>query len=169
MQAITKPPRPTGVTILGVLSMLGGIGGLFAGASLLFLAVAITLNLTSEIRDALITAGYPGLTGLGVALVTGLLYALGFVFLILGVLFLAVGIGFFGGRGWAWTLGLAVSIMGIVLDIIQLALGSIFWFLGVIIGFIIIYYLTRPHVKTYFGKGVPVTPSMTTSPTAASP
>src|SRR6266567_1197825 len=106
-----KPRRPTGVTILGVLAILGGIALLVAGVA------AIALGL------------------------------------VLGILYFAVGIGYFGGKGWAWTVGIIVTAISIVLDIIQIAFGAYSNAFGLVIGLLIIYYLTRPHVKVFFGKG----------------
>lgn len=42
--------------------------------------------------------------------------------------------GFLRGRGWAWTI------------------GGLLYALSIPIGLIFLYYLTRPHVKIYFGK-----------------
>lgn len=148
-----KPPRPTGVTILGVLAILGGIAGLFGGVVLIGLGILIGTLLAGEISNQLALAGYPGLSGLEAGLVGTVITVLGVVVLIMGILYLAVGIGFFGGKGWAWTLGVIVSVIGVVLAIIQIAFGSYGSVLSLIIGGLILYYLMRPHVKTFFGKG----------------
>ena len=42
--------------------------------------------------------------------------------------------GFLRGRSWAWTI------------------GGILYALSIPIGLIFLYYLTRPHVKAFFGK-----------------
>jgi hypothetical protein len=42
--------------------------------------------------------------------------------------------GFLKGRGWAWTI------------------GGMLYALSIPVGLIFLYYLTRPHVKEYFGK-----------------
>jgi hypothetical protein len=42
--------------------------------------------------------------------------------------------GFIKGRGWAWTI------------------GGMLYALSIPVGLIFLYYLTRPHVKEYFGK-----------------
>ena len=42
--------------------------------------------------------------------------------------------GLLRGRGWAWTV------------------GGILYTLSIPIGLVFLYYLTRPHVKEYFGK-----------------
>ncbi len=159
-----KPPRPTGVTILGVLAILGGIGGLFAGAVLIGLGLLLGTLLASQIENQLTIAGYPGLASLGGELVTTVVTLLGVIVLILGILYLAVGIGFFGGKGWAWTLGIIVSVISIVLGIVQLAFGNYGSILSLIISLLILYYLMRPHVKAFFGKGPPMGPMMPPPP-----
>ncbi len=149
-----KPRRPTGVTILGVLAILGGIFLLFAGTVLIGLATLAS----SEIATGVTNAGYPGLSSLTAGTITTIVTVLGAVILILGILYLVYGIGFFSGKGWAWTLGIIGTILGIILNIVQIALGSFTSISGLIIGLIIIYYLTRPHVKAYFGKGAQTAP-----------
>jgi len=77
------------------------------------------------------------------------------VLLVLGILYLIVGIGYWGGKGWAWTLGIVVTVISLIVDIVQIginpvsAAGNVF---GILIALIILYYLTRQHVKAFFGK-----------------
>jgi len=152
-----KPPRPTGVTVLAVLAILGAIALLFSGAVLIGLGLLLgTLAASVDITNAITNAGYPGLSSLGTATISAFIIALGAVILILGILYLAVGIGFFGGKRWAWTLGIIVSVIGIVLGIVQIAFGNYGSVLSVIISLLIVYYLMRPHVKVFFGKGTPM-------------
>lgn len=158
-----RPRRPTGVTILGVLAILGGLAGLAGGALLIGVSFLIgTLATTASINNQLAASGYPGLVGVVTAAqLATLLLAFGVVLLVLGILYLITGIGFFGGKGWAWTLGIVVSVIGLIFGIIQIAVGSYGSLFGVIIDVLIIYYLTRPHVKSFFGKGspTPMTPA----------
>ena len=164
-----KPPRPTGVTILAVLAILGALGLLFSGAALIGLGLLLgTLAATVDITNAINNAGYPGLSSLGVGTLSALVIALGAVVAILGILYLAVGIGFFGGKRWAWTLGIIVSVIGIVLAIVQLAFGNYGSILSLIISLLIVYYLMRPHVKTFFGKGTLMASPATTPGTGSS-
>jgi hypothetical protein len=167
MQA--KPRRPTGVTVLGILAIIfPGLGGIAVGG-LLILAAAVlgTLNISSS---------YPQLAGYSVGTIAIFLGVLGAVSLILGILYLVTGIGFLGGKGWAWTIGIIVSVLSIISNIVEAAIipgnvaGAVFF---TIISLIIIYYLMRPHVKAFFGKGPAMgmpgtTPSAgMTSPTMA--
>lgn len=159
MQA--RPLRPTGVTILAILAILAALGLLFSGAVLIGLGLALgTLAAAADITNALKNAGYPGLSSLGVGTLSALIIALGAVILILGILYLFVGIGFLGGKRWAWTLGVIVSIIGIVLGIIQVAFGNYGSILSLVISLLIVYYLMRPHVKAFFGKGPAMAPSV---------
>jgi len=167
MQA--KLPRPTGVTILAVLAILAAIALLFFGAALIGLGLLLgTLTASVDITNALTTAGYPGLGSLGVATISALVIALGAVCLIVGILYLAVGIGFFGGKRWAWNLGIIVSVIGIVLNVIQMIGGNYGSVLSLIISLLIIYYLMRPHVKVFFDKGTPMVSRSTVPGTGSS-
>jgi hypothetical protein len=130
-----KPSRPTGVTILGILSILAGLGGITVGAGVLALS-------------GLAASAYPG--GAAFAAVIGA------ILLIIGLLELVYGIGFFGGKGWAWTLAMIGSVLQIIFGIVSIAFGSVGSVFGLIISILILYYLTRPHVKAYFGKGPPM-------------
>jgi uncharacterized membrane protein (DUF2068 family) len=164
-----NPPRPTGVTVLAVLAILGAIALLFSGTVLIGLGLLLgTLTASADITRAITNAGYPGLGSLGIGTLSALIIALGAVILILGILYLAVGIGFFGGKRWAWNLGIIVSVIGIVLDIIQMIGGNYGSVLSLIISLLIIYYLTRPHVKVFFGKGTPMASPSTMPGTSSS-
>jgi uncharacterized membrane protein (DUF2068 family) len=140
-----RPRRPTGITILAVLAIIGGIVLILGGAGLLALAGLLT------VADLSGTA----LSGIDVALAQLIFTALGAVLLVLGVLYLILGVGYWGGKGWAWTLGIVVTIISLIVDIAQIAInpvsaaGNVF---GLLLALIILYYLTRQHVKAFFGK-----------------
>jgi hypothetical protein len=97
----------------------------------------------------------------------------GLVFVIIGIIILAVGIGYlvvsYGllkAKRWAWTISVVLLFIGIVIDVASVIFGifainmDIDAFLtansgsivSIIINVIILYYLYRPHVKSYFGK-----------------
>lgn len=148
-----KPARPTGVTVLAVLSILAAIAFLVGGAGLIVVGLVIGTYAGSQLTNQITSSGYAGLASLTAGTIALVFTAIGAILLILGFLYLAVAIGFLGGRGWAWTLGMVGYIIGIVIDIVQIAFGSYTSAAGLIIGIIIVYYLTRPHVKAFFGKG----------------
>lgn len=143
-----KPIRPTGVTILAVLEFIISILGLLGGIGLI------------AGSSYLVSAGaYAGSSSYLVA--TG-----GFL-LVVAILALAVGWGMWTGKGWAWTVGIILAAVGIVSSLLSFTASSI---ITIIIDLIIIYYLTRPHIRAYFGKGgttqtmAPSTPAPTTTP-----
>ncbi len=117
------------------------MGGVLLAAS----AVISTLN---------ISAMYPTLANynLTASTIAALVAVIGAVFLILGILDLVVGIGFLGGKGWAWTLGMIVAVLNIIGAIFQLFVSPGFGVVWLIIWIGILYYLTRTRVKAFFGK-----------------
>ena len=126
--------RPTGLEIVaavqglfGALGLVGGVGGLAAAPTL------------------------PAPTGLGLLQV----FAPNFPLLMIGLggLLIALSVGLWQGRAWAWPGTIVVEVVHIVVDVgfvldrsfaLDKALGLV-----VIIG--ILLYLSRPDVRRYFG------------------
>jgi uncharacterized membrane protein (DUF2068 family) len=92
-------------------------------------------------------------------LLGGVGIAIGAVLVALAIVSFFVAYGLWKGRGWAWTVTLILSIISIVWNAITIATAANFGgIISIIISGIIIYYLYRPHVKAYFGKGVSPSP-----------
>ena len=143
------PSRPTGVSALTVLMIIGGIIDLGVGAFSLVVA-SLYLSWLG------ILAGV-GPTGLLLSLVS-------FGSFIAGILSFILAYGLWKGRGWAWTWTFIFSILGLIISVIGIAVGI--GIIGIVIYAVIIYYLTRARVKTFFGKGVaPVQPTPAIEPT----
>ena len=137
--------RPTGVTVIAVLVIIGGILFLLAGI-------------------AVVAVGYLFISS----------QIIGLVFVIIGAILLAVGIGFlvvsYGllkGKRWSWTITVILLFIGIAIDVASIIIFGYFTFnmdtsifltsnsgsiASIIISVIILYYLYRPHIKSYFGK-----------------
>jgi hypothetical protein len=111
----------------------------------------------SELQGNL-TAGQapipPGVPMVSQSLLGGIGIAIGGVLLALAIVSFVVAYGLLKGLGWAWTVTVILSIISIVLNAISIAAGNIASIISIIISGIILYYLYRPHVKAYFGKGV---------------
>jgi hypothetical protein len=131
-----RPSRPVGITILAILEILIGIVGLLASLVIIgFSALFSTLPTVGSLLGAI-----------------GLV--IGGVVLFFGVVWLATGVGFFHGRGWSWTLGMIFSILSLLGAIGALTIGLITGGVGGLIFWgLMLYYLTRTHVKAFFGKG----------------
>ena len=97
----------------------------------------------------------------------------GLVFIIIGAILSAVGIGYlvvsYGllkGKRWSWTITIVLLFIGIGIDVASIVFGSFTLnidivsfltanggsFVSLAISIIILYYLYRPHLKSYFGK-----------------
>ena len=120
--------RPTGITILAVLAAIGGVFGLLGGFGALFVGGVVAS---------------PAVMVLGLC---ALAYA---------ALLIAFAYGAWTLKPWAWSLGVAVAIFGIVVSILQVLLGgsSIFsQIISILIDGGILYYLNQPAIKSVFGR-----------------
>src|SRR5207247_10765585 len=129
-----KPSRPVGITILAVLEILIGIVGLLASLVIIgFSALFATLPTVGPLVGAI-----------------GLV--IGGVVLFFSIIWLATGVGFLHGRGWSWTLGMIFSVLSLLGAIGALTIGLITGGVGGLIFLgLMLYYLTRTHVKSFFG------------------
>ncbi len=128
--------RPLGVTIISILTIIGGIGFLASG-----IAALVAAPFLSDM------AGLSA--GIGVALIA------------LGIAYFVMAYGLWKGKGWAWNITVILSFIGIVLGVASIATGNIGAIFHIIINAIVVYYLYRPYVKAFFGK--PVSYSSSTS------
>jgi hypothetical protein len=127
--------RPSGITIIAVLQSLVGLAALLLGV---FMVIA---------------AGFFGIIELPaevpVYFTGAILAGIGLLSIFIGIISFVVAYGFWNGRGWAWTIGIVVNVISLISDLASLTSGGFF---GLICTGLILYYLTRPHVKRYFGK-----------------
>ncbi len=140
-----KAERPLGIAILAVLDIIGGILGLFGGISMAALSTVIAKMMEEMV-------GLPGFEGLFGATIEVMFLVLGVIAIIMGIIALAVGWGFWKGSEWAWVLGLALYAIGIIFGVLSLAGGNVFSLVSIIIGVLLVYYLFRPNVKAWFGR-----------------
>ena len=129
--------RPTGITILSILMIIGGIILLFTGITPLFLGSIVSVDISDYQINQL-----------------GLLIAIGGLVLIgLGIASFIVSWGLLKGKGWARTITLIISIIAIISAIITLISSEdLIHIIPVIIYGIIIYYLFTKKVKLFFSK-----------------
>ena len=125
------PVRPAGVTILAILQILGGVLIFFVG----ILAVSVS-GMTST------------LGGYDYGHLTGIMWMVGGVLIVGGLIGAGLGYGLWKGKGWAWWATLIFSILAMLGSLVALPTGVI----SLLIDIAILYYLTRPGVKRYFGK-----------------
>ena len=78
--------------------------------------------------------------------------SIGGVLVAIGIGYLAVSYGLFKGKGWAWSITLILSYIGIVIAIISILSGNFVPIINLAINIAIVYFLYRPQVKAFFGK-----------------
>jgi hypothetical protein len=169
-----KVNRPTGVTIIAILTIIIGIIAIFGGLSLVVFGVflsAAPIGLTENSNTTTITDD----------MTPQLIQFFGIMAAIVGAVLLAIGIGYifmtYGllkGKGWAWTITVILVIVGIGIQVLSAVTGPVFSasfvttsdvdatnslilgilgsVIGIAISILILYYLYRPNVKSYFGK-----------------
>jgi hypothetical protein len=153
MAPMAPPPvalatgRPTGATVITILAVVNGvIFSLGALAALLFGTVAGGILGSSGVENA-------GAVG-GVAAGIGIVVAI--IVLLIALLFYGIAYGTWKGRGWAWMLGIVVSIVVLVFGVLGQANGIsvVSLILYVAIPAVTIYFLWQPEVKRWLGRPV---------------
>jgi hypothetical protein len=128
--------RPTGITIIAILMIIGGLILLFTGITPLFFGPLISIDSDGSTN------------ALGFIIIIGGLTLVG-----LGIASFIVSWGLLKGKGWARTITLIISIIAIIFAIISLASSrDLIHIISVIIYGIIIYYMFTKKVKLFFGK-----------------
>jgi len=138
--------RPTGITILGILHLIGG---------------AASLILATMGAAMLGVSGSMGYMGMMPA-------ALGGIFLIIfGILaaieFIIAG-ALFSGKPWGRITVIVLSIIGLMIGLVSLV-GNPFSILNIMLDAFVLWYMWRPHVIAYFG----ISPQVSTDAKKDSP
>ena len=136
--------RPMGITILAILSVIGGIFGLIGGLGLIA-------------GGALLGGAVGGTTG---AALGGMAFIFGIVTLGFAVAYIAFAYGAWTLKAWGWMLGVIMALASIVWTILGIVLSgdivanliSVSTIISVAIPLIILYYLNTPTVKAAFGR-----------------
>src|SRR5207245_3914108 len=130
-----KPPRPIGITLLAIIQILIGVLGLLV--SLAIIGVAALFSTVPTIGTLIGSVGV----------------VIGGVFAFFSLIWLATGVGFLHGKGWAWTLGMIFTVLSILgaayvafTGVYQAGYALVFWIIMII-------YFTRSHVTVFLGYG----------------
>jgi hypothetical protein len=159
--------RPIGVTILGVLFVIGGALALLAGIGTLA-TVPFASNIVPSINNGLGAGGSSLTPSEQSTLIQGGATAftiIGIVLIPLGITSLAVAYGLFKAKRWAWSGAVVLSAILFAINVISLVTGNMGAITGAMIGMainaIVLYYLSRGNVRKYFGKATDRMPSKT--------
>ena len=128
----------TGVQILIILNAIDGV--------IDFVAAAVFFILRSYLLSWLSTFVGPAI----IHLFSLILFVLSLVFLLVGVTSFVLVYGLWKRRDWAWRWALTSAVISLAASIVGLSIGL--GMVGVASNALIIYYLTRPEARAYFGK-----------------
>ncbi len=153
--------RPLGVTIIAILRIIGGIILLLGGIGLVTIVPFVgqlNVNTTSSTTDNGVPVT-PNGAGINLSNInTSFLFfaafigVIGSILIVLGIASFVVAWGLLKGKGWAWTVTIIITIISLVFNALSIVSGNIGAIVGIIIDGVIIYYLYRPNVKSYFGR-----------------
>ena len=133
--------RPVGITILAVVAIIYGIFNLLlALLGLLGSALLASRVAAAAIKYSAGTLAYATISDA-----------------VLGIVFLAFGIGALRLKGWAWTTGIAALVLELVRQIVGVVIqgfsvGTIVRdSITIVIALVLLWYLFRPDVRAAFG------------------
>ena len=127
--------RPTGVTVLAVLTALAGIPSLAYGI----------ITIIGGFATLLSTADSPALP----------ILVMGVAFLGVAVLYFGVAWALFTLKPWAWLAGVVVGAGAIAVQVVAALAGNVGWPQAIgaaILPAIVLVYLLRPNVRAAFGR-----------------
>jgi hypothetical protein len=154
--------RPFGVTIIAILTIIGGMAFLATGITAV--TVAPFLSGTGTNNNNILLA--PGTSvAIPQTLLVGLSAGIGATLLALGIAYFVMAYGLLKGKGWAWTITVVLSCIGIALGFVSIVTGHIGSIFSVVVNGLILYYIYRPYVKSFFGKTTTTTAAATASMT----
>ncbi len=130
----TITQRPSGITILAGLEIIEGIIGSIIGIIILF-SFSILKGLIP------VPASY-------LPLVQAVLTVIGSIVIFISLVNFIIAYGLLKGTSWAWTVSLIFAVIGILRGLGTLPMGI----LTISIQVLIIYYLTRDSIRSYFEK-----------------
>jgi uncharacterized membrane protein (DUF2068 family) len=122
-----------GVTIIAILAAIAGVFGIFGGLLLL------------------VGGSYIG-AATGSAALGSLASVVGAVALLAAVLYLVFAWGAWGLQPWAWTLGVVLAAVSIVMGLYNLVNGDTSAIISIALAGLITYYLFQPEVRAAFGR-----------------
>jgi hypothetical protein len=122
-----------GVTVIAILAAISGVFQIFGGLLLLLGSSALGIAFDS-------------------AALGGLAAVIGAVTLVIGILLLVFAWGAWGLQPWAWTLGVVLEAIAIVLGLFNLFNGSGGALISIAVAALITWYLFQPDVRRAFGR-----------------
>jgi hypothetical protein len=146
--------RPAALTTVTILSIINGIVLLVGGvASILIVPTLISSLLSNDLSNLTNTEDLSPQFGTVLTnAIINVVYIVSSVAIVLGLTWFGLAWGLFTGKGWAWLITVIFAIITVIVSFIGLLSGSITSIPTLIINGVILYYMYRPHIKSYFGR-----------------
>ena len=149
--------RPDSVKIVIILSFINGIilgvTGILASYSIASIISPIissefdTISNLTDAKDLELTAETRSMIK---NTIIDIIYAVAFISIALGIAWFGLAWGLFSSKMWSWVPTVILAIITLVFSVVTIV--SIVNVATLIISGIIIYYMYRPQVKSYFGR-----------------
>ncbi|HJU79859.1 MAG TPA: DUF2127 domain-containing protein [Nitrososphaeraceae archaeon] len=146
--------RPADLTTVTILSIINGIVLLVGGiVSILIVPTLVSTLLSNDMSNLTNTENLSPQFGIALTnAIINVVYVVSSVAIALGLTWFGLAWGLFSGKGWAWLITVIFAIISVVVSIVGVLSGSITSIPTLIINGVILYYMYRPHIKSYFGR-----------------
>lgn len=146
----------------GILTLIGGIGLVIVGPFISQYTVSETSNTFENNMNSNFNLNSTDISSTSniLSIFSGYLSIIGAGLIILAIVHFIVAWGLLKGKGWAWSISVIIIIISLVIGIIfivfNVMIGDISSIIGQLLGMvvngIILWYLYRSNVRSYFGK-----------------
>lgn len=146
----------------GILTLIGGIGLVIVGPFISQYTVSETSNTFENNMNSNFNLNSTDISSTNniLSIFSGYLSIIGAGLIILAIVHFIVAWGLLKGKGWAWSISVIIIIISLVIGIIfivfNVMIGDISSIIGQLLGMvvngIILWYLYRSNVRSYFGK-----------------
>jgi hypothetical protein len=143
--------RPEAIMIVFILAIINGIILLVVGILALYSVPSIItseIDTISNLTDA--NELNPETRSLLVSTILNVVYVVAIISVTLGLAWFGLAWGLFTNEIWAWLITVILSIITLVFSIFSIV--TIVNITTLIISGVVLYYMYRPHVKSYFGR-----------------
>jgi len=82
----------------------------------------------------------------------GALGVISAILVIIGLIVILIAYGLWEGKKWGWLLAIIIAILHIAGNLIRLLHTLLVPIISIAISIIVIFYLTRPRIKSFFNK-----------------
>jgi hypothetical protein len=129
----------TGVTLLGVFTLICGVVGLIWGAAIMGVGGFGWLVGIFSFTETISTWGAGAFWG-------------GLLGIFTGFAQIIIGMGVLARAPWAWLLAGVAAVISLINPVVGLLSGNLWGLIGLIIPCVVLYFLMQPEVKREFGK-----------------